>query len=255
MPAILERMEFPEPVIEIAVEPKTKGDQEKLGVALNQSWLRKTRVIPRQVQMRNQVRQLLLAWASLHLDIIVDRMKREFKVEANVGQPQVAYRETITKVCLMLITHTRSSLVVLVSSRASKLTIEPGEARIQVSNLKVTPSSAVTVPKEYIPGVEKGVKSVVDNGILIGFPMLDVKVTLTDGAYHDVDSSPSWRLKSPVVQAFREGAQKASPQTTRANVMKVEVVTPDEYLGNPSWVTSIPVAVRCKDKSNAATPL
>ena len=222
---ILERMEFPEPVIEIAVEPKTKGDQEKLGLALN----RLAQEDPSfRVSSDDESGQTIIAgMGELHLDIIVDRMKREFKVEANVGQPQVAYRETITKQSEIDYTHKKQSGGSGQFARV-KLVIEPGEPNSGFEfESKIVGGS---VPREYIPGVEKGVKSVVEAGILIGFPMLDIKVTLIDGAYHDVDSSVmAFEIASRA--AFRDGAKKASPQLLEP-IMKVEVVTPDEYLGN-----------------------
>ncbi len=222
---ILERMEFPEPVIEIAVEPKTKSDQEKLGVALN----RLAQEDPSfRVSSDEESGQTIIAgMGELHLDIIIDRMKREFKVEANVGQPQVAYRETITKKAEIDYTHKKQSGGSGQFARV-KLVIEPGEPNSGFEFInKITGGS---IPKEYIPGVEKGAKSVVEAGILIGFPMLDIKVTLIDGAYHDVDSSVM-AFEMAGRTAFRDGAKKASPQLLEP-IMKVEVVTPEEYLGN-----------------------
>ncbi len=222
---ILERMEFPEPVIEIAVEPKTKSDQEKLGIALN----RLAQEDPSfRVSSDEESGQTIIAgMGELHLDIIIDRMKREFKVEANVGQPQVAYRETITKKAEIDYTHKKQSGGSGQFARV-KIVIEPGEPNSGFEFIsKITGGS---IPKEYIPGVEKGAKSVVEAGILIGFPMLDVKVTLIDGAYHDVDSSVM-AFEMAGRTAFRDGAKKASPQLLEP-IMKVEVVTPDEYLGN-----------------------
>ena len=222
---ILERMEFPEPVIEIAVEPKTKGDQEKLGIALN----RLAQEDPSfRVSTDNESGQTIIAgMGELHLDIIVDRMKREFKVEANVGQPQVAYRETITKNSEIDYTHKKQTGGSGQFARV-KLEIEPGETGSGlVFESKIVGGN---VPREYIPGVEKGIKSVVDSGILIGFPMLDINVRLVDGAYHDVDSSVmAFEIASRA--AFREGAMKAAPKLLEP-IMKVEVVTPEEYLGN-----------------------
>ena len=222
---ILERMEFPEPVIEIAVEPKTKGDQEKLGIALN----RLAQEDPSfRVSTDNESGQTIIAgMGELHLDIIVDRMKREFKVEANVGQPQVAYRETITKKSEIDYTHKKQTGGSGQFARV-KLEIEPGETGSGlVFESKIVGGN---VPREYIPGVEKGIKSVVDSGILIGFPMLDINVRLVDGAYHDVDSSVmAFEIASRA--AFREGAMKAAPKLLEP-IMKVEVVTPEEYLGN-----------------------
>ena len=222
---ILERMDFPEPVIEIAVEPKTKSDQEKLGIALN----RLAQEDPSfRVSTDNESGQTIIAgMGELHLDIIVDRMKREFKVEANVGQPQVAYRETITKKSEIDYTHKKQTGGSGQFARV-KLEIEPGETGSGlVFESKIVGGN---VPREYIPGVEKGIKSVVESGILIGFPMLDIHVRLVDGAYHDVDSSVmAFEIASRA--AFREGAMKAAPKLLEP-IMKVEVVSPDEYLGN-----------------------
>jgi elongation factor G len=223
-PVILERMEFPEPVIEVAVEPKTKGDQEKLGVALN-------RLAQEDPSFRVTVdhesgQTIIKGMGELHLDIIVDRMKREFKVEANVGAPQVAYRETITKSADVDYTHKKQTGGSGQFARV-KMEIEPaksGEGFIFEN--KVVGGN---VPKEFIPGVEKGVQSVIDAGILAGFPILDVKCTLVDGASHDVDSSVmAFEIASRA--AFREAAQKAALKLLEP-MMKVEVVTPEEYVG------------------------
>ncbi len=223
-PVILERMEFPEPVIEVAVEPKTKGDQEKLGVALN-------RLAQEDPSFRVTVdhesgQTIIKGMGELHLDIIVDRMKREFKVEANVGAPQVAYRETITKSADVDYTHKKQTGGSGQFARV-KMEIEPAEAGEGfIFENKVVGGN---VPKEFIPGVEKGVQSVIDAGILAGFPILDVKCTLVDGASHDVDSSVmAFEIASRA--AFREAAQKASPKLLEP-MMKVEVVTPEEYVG------------------------
>ncbi len=223
-PVILERMEFPEPVIEVAVEPKTKGDQEKLATALN-------RLAQEDPSFRVSVDQesgqtLIRGMGELHLDILVDRMKREFKVEANVGAPQVAYRETITKSTDVDYTHKKQTGGSGQFARI-KLDVEPGEAGSGFEfDSKIVGGN---VPKEYIPGVEKGIRSVLDHGILAGFPMLDIKVTLTDGAYHEVDSSVmAFEIASRA--AFREAALKAGPILLEP-LMKVEVVTPEEYVG------------------------
>ncbi len=223
-PVILERMEFPEPVIEVAVEPKTKGDQEKLSIALN-------RLAQEDPSFRVAVDQesgqtLIRGMGELHLDILVDRMKREFKVEANVGAPQVAYRETITKPSYVDYTHKKQTGGSGQFARV-KFDLEPGDPGTGfVFESKVVGGN---VPREYIPGVEKGIRSVLDNGILAGFPMLDMKVTLTDGAYHEVDSSVmAFEIASRA--AFREAAQKAGPKLLEP-MMKVEVVTPEDYVG------------------------
>jgi elongation factor G len=223
-PVILERMEFPEPVIEVAVEPKTKGDQEKLGIALN-------RLAQEDPSFRVSVdhesgQTIIKGMGELHLDIIVDRMKREFKVEANVGAPQVAYRETVSKSADVDYTHKKQTGGSGQFARV-KLHIEPNEQGkgYEFENKVV----GGNVPKEYVPGVAKGVQSVIDSGVLAGFPILDVKVTLTDGAYHDVDSSVmAFEIASRA--AFREGAMKAGPKLLEP-MMKVEVVTPEEYVG------------------------
>lgn len=221
---ILERMEFPEPVIEVAVEPKTKGDQEKLSVALH-------RLAQEDPSFRVSVdhesgQTIIKGMGELHLDIIVDRMKREFKVEANVGAPQVAYRETVSKRAEEDYTHKKQTGGSGQFARI-KLMIEPNEQGkgFEFENKVV----GGNVPKEYIPGVQKGVQSVIDSGVLAGFPMLDVKVTLVDGAYHDVDSSVM-AFEIAGRQGFREGARKAAPKLLEP-MMKVEVVTPEDYVG------------------------
>ena len=223
-PVILERMEFPEPVIEVAVEPKTKGDQEKLGVALH-------RLAQEDPSFRVSVdhesgQTIIKGMGELHLDIIVDRMRREFNVEANVGAPQVAYRETVTKKTEVDYTHKKQTGGSGQFARV-KLVIEPNEAGAgYVFENKVVGGN---VPKEYVPGVQKGVKSVVDAGVLAGFPILDVKVSLIDGAYHDVDSSVM-AFEIAGRAAFREGALKAAPKLLEP-IMKVEAVTPEDYVG------------------------
>ena len=223
-PVIPERMEFPEPVIEVAVEPKTKGDQEKLSVALH-------RLAQEDPSFRVSVdhesgQTIIKGMGELHLDIIVDRMRREFKVEANVGAPQVAYRETVSKRAEEDYTHKKQTGGSGQFARI-KLVIEPNEQGkgIEFKNKVV----GGNVPKEYIPGVQKGVQSVIDSGVLAGFPMLDVKVTLVDGAYHDVDSSVM-AFEIAGRQGFREGARKAAPKLLEP-MMKVEVVTPEDYVG------------------------
>ncbi|MEE9588974.1 MAG: elongation factor G [Hyphomicrobiaceae bacterium] len=224
-PVILERMEFPDPVIEIAVEPRTKADQEKLGTALHR--LAQEDPSFRVMTDQESGQTIIKGMGELHLDIIVDRMKREFKVEANVGQPQVAYRETITKPTQVDYTHKKQTGGSGQFARV-KLVVEPGEANSGfVFESQVVGGS---VPKEYIPGVEKGIRSVIDTGILAGFPMLDVKVTLIDGAYHEVDSSVM-AFEMAGRAAFREAAMKAAPKLLEP-IMKVEVVTPEGYLGN-----------------------
>ncbi len=224
-PVILERMEFPEPVIEIAVEPKTKADQEKLGAALHR--LAQEDPSFRVMTDEESGQTIIKGMGELHLDIIVDRMKREFKVEANVGQPQVAYRETITKVAEADYTHKKQTGGSGQFARV-KIIVEPGEPNSGFVFEDQIVGGAI--PKEYIPGVEKGIQSVIDTGVLAGFPMLDVKVTLVDGAYHDVDSSVM-AFEIAGRAAFREAAKKAAPKLLEP-IMKVEVVTPEEYLGS-----------------------
>ncbi len=223
-PVILERMEFPDPVIEVAVEPKTKADQEKMGLALN-------RLAAEDPSFRVSTdfesgQTIIKGMGELHLEIIVDRMKREFKVEATVGAPQVAYRETITRKQEVDYTHKKQTGGTGQFARV-KLVLEPQEQGAGfIFESKVVGGS---VPKEYVPGVEKGVKSVLENGVLAGFPMLDLKVSLIDGAYHEVDSSAlAFEIASRA--AFREAAQKAGPKLLEP-IMKVEVVSPEDYVG------------------------
>ncbi|WP_342641998.1 elongation factor G [Rhodoligotrophos ferricapiens] len=224
-PIILERMEFPEPVIEIAIEPNSKSDQEKMGMALN----RLAQEDPSfRVKTDEESGQTIIAgMGELHLDIIVDRMRREFKVEAKVGAPQVAYRETISRLAEVDYTHKKQTGGSGQFARV-KLVIEPAEQGSGFSfESKIVGGS---VPKEYVPGVEKGIRSVVETGVLAGFPMLDLKASLIDGAYHDVDSSVmAFEIASRA--AFREAAQKAGLKLLEP-IMKVEVVTPDEYMGD-----------------------
>ncbi|HJW41860.1 MAG TPA: elongation factor G [Rhizomicrobium sp.] len=224
-PVVLERMEFPDPVIEIAVEPKTKGDQEKMGQAL-------ARLATEDPSFRVSVdhesgQTVIKGMGELHLEIIVDRMRREFKVEANVGAPQVAYRETITRTAEVDYTHKKQTGGSGQFARV-KIRFEPMPAGsgFEFENDVV----GGTVPKEYIPGVEKGLKGSVDNGILAGFPVIDFKATLYDGAYHDVDSSAlAFEIASRA--AFKEGMQKAGPKLLEP-IMRVEVVTPRDYMGD-----------------------
>jgi len=222
---ILERMVFPEPVIEVAVEPKTKADQEKMGMAL----ARLAREDPSfRVSTDHESNQTIIkGMGELHLDIIVDRMKREFGVDATVGQPQVAYRETISAPSVVDYTHKKQSggagQFARIVLRFEPLA--PGEPYTFES--KIVGGS---VPKEYIPGVEKGLKSALETGVIAGFPMIDFKVTLEDGAYHDVDSSVM-AFEIAAKAAFREGIPKASPKLLEP-IMKVEVVTPEDYMGD-----------------------
>jgi elongation factor G len=224
-PVVLERMEFPEPVIEIAVEPKTKGDQEKMGQAL-------ARLATEDPSFRVSVdhesgQTVIKGMGELHLEIIVDRMKREFKVDANVGAPQVAYRETITRVSEVDYTHKKQTGGSGQFARV-KIRFEPQEPGFGFEF-----KSAVVggnVPKEYIPGVEKGIKGSLDNGVLAGFPVIDFRAVLYDGAYHDVDSSVL-AFEIAARAAFKEGIMKAGPKLLEP-VMKVEVVTPRDYMGD-----------------------
>jgi elongation factor G len=224
-PVILERMEFPEPVIQIAIEPKTKGDQEKMGLALNRLAAEDPSF---RVKTDEESGQTIIAgMGELHLDILVDRMRREFKVEANVGAPQVAYRETITKLAEIDYTHKKQSGGTGQFARV-KIIFEPNpDSEDFVFESKIVGGA---VPKEYIPGVQKGIVSVMSSGPLAGFPMLSVKATLIDGAYHDVDSSVL-AFEIAARAAFREGAQKAGAQLLEP-IMKVEVVTPEDYVGD-----------------------
>jgi len=224
-PVILERMEFPDPVISIAVEPKSKADQEKMGLALNRLAAEDPSFRVRSDEESGQT--IISGMGELHLDILVDRMKREFKVEANIGAPQVAYRETITREADIDYTHKKQSGGSGQFARV-KITFAPNPDGDEF----VFESTVVggNVPKEYIPGVEKGIQSVMDSGPLAGFPMLGVKATLTDGAYHDVDSSVL-AFEIAARAAFREGAQKAGAQLLEP-IMKVEVVTPEDYMGD-----------------------
>ncbi|MCC6984031.1 MAG: elongation factor G [Bauldia sp.] len=223
-PVVLERMEFPEPVIDIAIEPKTKGDQEKMGMAIRRLAQEDPSLRVKTDEESGQT--IISGMGELHLDIIVDRMRREFKVEANIGQPQVAYRETITREAEIDYTHKKQSggsgQFARVKLRLSPT--KPGEGFSFESEIV-----GGVVPKEYIPGVEKGVESVLGAGVLAGFPIVDMKVTLIDGAYHDVDSS-ALAFEIAARAALREGIHKAGPKLLEP-IMKVEVVAPDEYVG------------------------
>jgi len=224
-PIILERMEFPDPVIEVAVEPKTKADQEKMGIALN----RLAREDPsfRVTSDVESGQTIIKGMGELHLEILVDRMKREFKVEANVGAPQVAYREYLAKPVELVYTHKKQS---------------GGSGQFAEVKVKLTPGergSGFTfidsikggnVPREYIPSVEKGMRETAETGSLIGFPIIDFSVELLDGKYHDVDSS-ALAFEICARGAMREAAQKAGIKLLEP-IMKVEVVTPEDYLGD-----------------------
>ena len=224
-PILLEPMEFPDPVIEIAVEPKTKADQEKMGEALAR--LAKEDPSFRVTSDEESGQTIIKGMGELHLDIIVDRMKREFKVEANVGAPQVAYRETILGSTEVTYIHKKQSGG---SGQFAKVTLsveplEPGKGREVENKIK-----GGSIPKEFIPGVEKGVLSVADSGILAGFPVIDYKVTILDGLHHDVDSSVlAFEIASRM--CFREACQKATLKLLEP-MMKVEVVTPEDFMGD-----------------------
>ena len=221
----LERMEFPDPVISVAVEPKTKPDQEKMGIALGK--LAQEDPSFRVHTDEESGQTIISGMGELHLEIIVDRLKREFKVEANVGKPQVAYRETIRKT----LEKVEGKFVRQSGGRGQYghvvFKIEPrnpGEGFEFVNEIV-----GGVIPKEYIPAVEKGVVEQMENGIIAGFPVVDVRVTLHDGSYHDVDSS-EMAFKIAGSMGFKEGASKAKPVLLEP-VMKVEIVTPEEYLG------------------------
>ncbi len=224
-PVILERMEFPAPVIEIAIEPKSKADQEKLGVALAKMVAEDPSFTVQTDQESGQT--IMKGMGELHLDIKVDILKRTYKVEANIGAPQVAYRESLGKKADIDYTHKKQTGGTGQFARV-KITFEPGEPGSGfVFESKIVGGN---VPKEFIPGVEKGLESVKDNGLLAGFPLIDFKATLTDGAYHDVDSSVlAFEIASRA--AFKELREKGAPKLLEP-IMKVEVLSPDEYLGD-----------------------
>jgi elongation factor G len=224
-PIILERMEFPEPVIELSVEPKTKADQEKMGIALNRLAAEDPSF---RVSTDHESGQTIIkGMGELHLDILVDRMRREFKVEANVGAPQVAYREYLAKKVDVDYTHKKQSGGSGQFGRV-KFTVEPGErGQGVIFNDEVKGGN---IPKEYIPSVEKGMRETAASGSLIGFPIIDFTITLYDGAYHDVDSS-ALAFEIAGRAGMREAAQKAGIKLLEP-IMKVEVVAPDEYLGD-----------------------
>ncbi|MGB5233551.1 MAG: elongation factor G [Candidatus Macondimonas sp.] len=224
-PVILEKMEFPEPVIAVAVEPKTKADQEKMGIALQKLAQEDPSFRVRSDEESGQT--IISGMGELHLEILVDRMRREFKVEANVGKPQVAYRETIRKTVEQEGKFVRQS-----GGRGQYghvwLRIEPRErgAGYEFVNGIV----GGVVPREYIPAVDKGAKEQLENGVIAGFPMVDVRVTAFDGSYHDVDSN-EMAFKIAASMGVKEGARKADPVLLEP-MMKVEVVTPEDYMGD-----------------------
>jgi elongation factor G len=224
-PITLERMEFPEPVISVAVEPRTKADQEKMGIALSK--LAKEDPSFRVRTDEESAQTLIAGMGELHLEIIVDRMKREFKVEANVGKPQVAYRETIRTAVEQEGKFVRQS-----GGRGQYghvyLRLEPLEAGKGYEFVNAIVGGVV--PREYIPAVDKGVQEQMGNGVIAGYPVVDCRVTIFDGSYHDVDSSEI-AFKIAGSMAFKEGAKKARPVLLEP-VMKVEVVTPEDYMGD-----------------------
>jgi len=221
----LERMEFPEPVISVAVEPKTKPDQEKMGIALGKLAKEDPSFRVHTDPESNQT--IISGMGELHLEIIVDRMKREFKVEANVGKPQVAYRETIQAT---------------VEQEGKFVRQSGGRGQYGHVNIKIEPLEPGSgyqfvngivggvVPREYIPAVDKGIQEQMANGVIAGYPVVDCKVTLYDGSYHDVDSSEI-AFKIAGSMAFKEGAKKAKPVLLEP-IMKVEVSTPEDYMGD-----------------------
>jgi elongation factor G len=224
-PIILESMKFPEPVIKIAIEPKSKADQEKMSVAL-QKLAEEDPTF--RVESNEETGQTLISgMGELHLNIIIDRLKREFKVDANIGEPQVSYRETIKKQA-----EAEGQYIKQSGGRGQYghcyLRIEPLE---QGSGFEFANEiKGGVIPQEYIPAVEKGAKEAMEDGVLVGYPMVDVKVTVYDGSYHDVDSSEV-AFKMASVFAFKEAVQKADPVLLEP-IMDVEVVTPEDYMGN-----------------------
>jgi elongation factor G len=223
-PVLLEKMEFPEPVINLKIEPKTKADQEKMSIALNTMSLEDPSFRVSVDQESGET--ILKGMGELHLDIKVDILKRTYGVDANVGAPQVAYRETLARRAEVDYTHKKQTGGTGQFARV-KLVLEPNETgKGNAFDAKIVGGS---VPKEYIPGVEKGIKSVWDTGVLIGFPLVDMKVTLIDGAFHEVDSSAiAFEIASRA--AMREGCEKGGVKILEP-IMDVEVVTPGEFVG------------------------
>jgi elongation factor G len=224
-PIVLERMEFPDPVIEVAVEPKTKADQEKMGIALNR--LAAEDPSFRVTTDHESGQTIIKGMGELHLEILVDRMKREFKVEANVGAPQVAYREYLAKPIELTYTHKKQSGGSGQFGEV-KVKVVPGERGSGFQFIDEIKGG--NIPREYIPSVEKGMKETAETGSLIGFPIVDFEVHLIDGKYHDVDSS-ALAFEITGRGAMREAAQKAGIKILEP-MMKVEVVTPEDYLGD-----------------------
>jgi elongation factor G len=224
-PIILERMEFPDPVIEVAVEPKTKADQEKMGVALNRLAAEDPSFRVSSDQESGQT--IIKGMGELHLEILVDRMKREFKVDANVGAPQVAYRESLARPVELVYTHKKQSGGSGQFGEV-KVKLEPGERGSGFQFIDEIKGG--NIPREYIPSVEKGMRETAETGSLIGFPIIDFTVRLVDGKYHDVDSS-ALAFEITGRGAMREAAQKSGIKLLEP-IMKVEVVTPEDYLGD-----------------------
>ena len=224
-PIVLERMEFPEPVIELSVEPKTKADQEKMGVALSRLAAEDPSF---RVSTDHESGQTIIkGMGELHLDILVDRMKREFKVEANVGAPQVAYRESLARPVEVTYTHKKQSGGSGQFGEV-KVALSPGERGSGITFLDEVKGG--NIPREYIPSVEKGMREQAESGYLIGFPIIDFEIRLIDGKYHDVDSS-TIAFEIAGRGAMREGAEKAGIKLLEP-IMKVEVVTPEEFMGD-----------------------
>src|SRR5947209_3506682 len=222
---ILEKMVFPEPVIHVAVEPKTKADQEKMGVALHR--LAQEDPSFRVSSDQESGETIIKGMGELHLEILVDRMKREFKVEANVGAPQVAYRESLAKPVELVYTHKKQSGGSGQFGEV-KVALEPGERGSGIQFMDEIKGG--NIPREYIPSVEKGMRETAATGSLIGFPIIDFNIRLLDGKYHDVDSS-ALAFEITGRGAMREGARKAGIKLLEP-IMKVEVVTPEDYLGD-----------------------
>ena len=224
-PIVLESMEFPEPVIRVAIEPKTKAGQEKMGLALAK--LAEEDPTFKTYTDEETGQTIIAGMGELHLEIIVDRLLREFKVEANVGAPQVAYKETITKAVTQETKYVRQS-----GGKGQyghvKILVEPNESGKGFEFINKTVGGSV--PKEYIPAVEQGVRGAMESGVLAGFPVVDVKVTLLDGSYHEVDSS-EMAFKIAGSMAFKEACQKAGPVVLEP-IMKVCIIVPDEYMGD-----------------------
>ena len=221
---VLEQMDFPEPVISQAVEPKTKSDQEKLGVALSKLAQEDPSFKVSSDEESGQT--IISGMGELHLDIIIDRLRREFVVDANIGKPQVAYRETLGRMIEQEYKHAKQT-----GGRGQyghvHLRVEPSEPGAGFEFVDAIKGGSV--PKEYIPAVRKGVSEAMEAGVVAGYPVIDVKTTLFDGSYHEVDSSEH-AFKAAAIQAFREASMRAAPELLEP-IMRVEVVTPEDYMG------------------------